>query len=147
MGFAGMNAIAKLLGKKASGNSDKYLNEEGLATLISLLRQPVERKLYSWCMIDESTGNKTQYNTTSWTEGYTLKPTLGINDIIFTNSIRHRNTWNGYQNVTYCKVTNIIDSVTVRIITCSSGSSSGVGASNIMRRFPEYDIDLENPPF
>ena len=87
MGFASMNAIAKLLGKKASGNSDEYLNEKGLATLISLLRQPVERKLYSWCVIDESTGNKTQYNTTSWTEGYTLKPTLGVNDIIMTGFI------------------------------------------------------------
>ena len=147
MGFASMNAIAKLLGKKASGNSDKYLNEEGLATLISLLRQPVERKFYSWCMIDESTGNKTQYNTTSWTEGYTLKPTLGVNDIIMTGFIKHRNTWNGYQNVVYSRVTEVLDSVTVRIITCSNGSNSGVGKVGVMKRFPEYDVDLENPPF
>lgn len=147
MGFVGVGAVAKLLGKEASDDANKYLNEEGLATLISLLRQPVERKLYSWCMIDESTGNKVQYNNSSWYEGYTLKPTLGINDVIFTNSIKHNTTWNGYQNVVYCRVTSVLDSVTVRIITCSNGSSSGVGAAGVMRRFPEYDIDLENPPF
>lgn len=148
MGFVGMSAIAKLLGKKASGNSDKYLNEEGLATLISLLRQPVERKFYSWCEINEFTGNKAQYNTTSWSEGYTLKSTLGVNDIIMTGFINHANTWNGYQNIVYCRVTDVLDSVTVRTIACSNSSSvSGVGRVTVMRRFPEYDIDLENPPF
>jgi len=148
MRFTSMNTIAKLLGKKASGNSDKYLNEKGLATLISLLRQPIERRLYSWCKIVESTGEKVQNNTDIWTEGYTLKPTLGVNDIIMTDSIKHRNNWNGYQSVSYCRVTEILDSVTVRTVTCSTGSSSsGVGKVGAMKRFPEYDVDLENPPF
>lgn len=49
MGFAGMSAVAKLLGKEASDDANKYLNEEGLATLISLLRQPSDgRTLYNY---------------------------------------------------------------------------------------------------
>ena len=49
MGFVGMGAVAKLLGKEASDDANKYLNEEGLATLISLLKQPGDsRTLYNY---------------------------------------------------------------------------------------------------